>query len=256
MPSVEPYDMLAAGYDVVMAHVDYEFWSAYVHRLLSRHADDAGIDEVVELGGGTGTFALNLKRRGGYRYLLTDGSAPMLAEARSKIAEAGENIRCVEARFPGVTRAGLGLAHPVDAVVLVYDGLNYLLEEADVRALFRRVAALIRPGGVFVFDQSTPANSEDHASGFTDEGTEGDFSYVRESCYDPETRRHVTVFELSVGGRQGRERHVQRAYPPQDIRALLHESPLTVEAAYDGFSTDPAHERSHRVHWVTRRAPD
>jgi ubiquinone/menaquinone biosynthesis C-methylase UbiE len=250
---VEPYDMLAAGYDAVMGHVDYESWSAYVHRLLQRHADAEGVEHVVELGGGTGTFALKLHRRGGYRYVLSDASNAMLEQAASKIDEAGAPIRCVQATFTGVTLQRLGLERPVDAVVLVYDGLNYLLDPADVRQFFRRAARLVRPGGLVLFDQSTPANSEDNATGFTDEGAEGDFAYVRESTYDPDTRRHVTTFAVSVDGRSGCERHVQRAYAPGEIRTLLADSPLSVEAAYDGFSTDPVQDRSHRVHWVTRR---
>ena len=247
----EPYDVLAVGYDAVMDHVDYEQWAAYVYRLLKRHGD--GVERVVELGGGTGTFALRLQRRGGYDYLLTDRSEAMLEQARAKIDEAGAPIRCEQAAFTGVTLEALGIDAPVDAVVLTYDGLNYLLDPDAVAALFDRAAALLRPGGVFVFDQSTPANSEDNASGFVDEGTAGTFSYVRESGYDPATHRHVTTFDLSVDGERVRERHVQRAYTPDEILTLLHASPLSVEAAYDGFSSDPAHPRSHRVHWVARR---
>jgi SAM-dependent methyltransferase len=262
-----PYDALAAGYDEVMAHVDYERWAAYLHRLLKDHGDRAGTQgdapRIVELGGGTGTLALKLQPRGEYDYLLTDGSEAMLDRARTKIERAGEDrsrrgagaIRCAHATFTGVTPRTLGLDRPADAVVLVYDGLNYLLDSEDVATLFERVAALLRPGGLFLFDQSTPANSQDNAAAFVDEGTAGDFSYVRESSYDPETRRHVTTFDLTVDGTHVRERHVQRAYLPGEIRALLRASPLTVEAAYDGFTTEPAHQHSHRVHWVARLAP-
>lgn len=246
----DPYDVLAVGYDAVMDHVDYEQWAAYVYRLLKRYGD--GVERVVELGGGTGSFALRLQRRGGYDYLLTDGSEAMLEQARAKIAEAAAPIRCRQGAFTGATLDALDLDAPVDAVVLTYDGLNYLLQPDAVATLFERTAALLRPGGVFVFDQSTPANSEDNAAGFVDEGTAGPFSYVRESQYDPATHRHVTTFDLTVGGEHVRERHVQRAYTPDKILTLLHASPLSVEAAYDGFSSDPAHPRSHRVHWVVR----
>ena len=247
-----PYDALAAGYDDVMAHVDYERWAVYLHRLLQHHR--AGpMEVVVELGGGTGTLALKLQQRGGYDYLLTDGSEAMLAQARAKIDGAGAPIRCVPATFTGVTREDLNLDRRADAVLLVYDGLNYLTDPEDVALLLQRAAAIVRPGGLFVFDHSTPANSEDNAPAFVDAGTAGDFSYVRESHYDSRTHRHVTTFDLVVDGRSFRERHVQRAYSPDDILTLLHASPLDVVAAYDGFSTDPAHEGSHRVHWVTQR---
>jgi len=253
VPMAEPYDMLAAGYDAVMAHVDYESWAGYMHRILQGHSDATGVEHVLEMGGGTGTFALKLQRRGGYRYVLTDGSAAMLEQAASKIEASGAPIRCAHASFTGVTREGVGLDRPLDAVVLVYDGLNYLLDPDDVTRFFERVAGMIRPGGLFVFDHSTPANSEENGPGFTDEGAQGDFAYVRESRYDPATRRHITIFDLHVNGQHARERHVQQAYTPDEIRTLLKDSPLVVEAAYDGFTREPAHERSHRVHWVARR---
>ncbi len=247
----EPYSVLAAGYDLVMAHVDYDQWAAYLFDLLRRHGTD--VDTVVELGGGTGSLARRLQPLGDYRYLLTDGSAAMLARARTKFNADALPIRCVQADFTNVSRDDLDLAEPVDAVILVYDGLNYLLETDEVAALLRCVHGLLSPNGVAVIDQSTPANSEERNDGFIDEGARQGFSYVRESRYDPETRRHETVFSLTVDGESRTERHVQRAYTRDKIRALIAASPLRVEASYDEFTTAPAHDQSYRVHWVLRR---
>jgi SAM-dependent methyltransferase len=252
--SAAPYSALAAGYDFVMAHVDYDAWAAYLFELLRRHGTD--VETVVELGGGTGTLARRLQALGEYRYVLTDGSAAMLDRAREKLRGEDASIRCVQADFTTVTPADLELERPADAVVLVYDGLNYLLDEADVAALFRCVHGLLRPGGVAVVDQSTPANSQAHHDGFVDEGATDGFAYVRQNRYDPNTRRHETVFELTVDGDSHTERHVQRAYSRHEVRALLEAAPLAVEAAYDGLSTEPARDDSYRVHWVLRRPPE
>jgi len=246
----EPYSALAAGYDLVMDHVDYDAWAAYLFNLLRRHGPT--VETVVELGGGTGALARRLQPLGDYRYLLTDGSAAMLAQARKKL-DAESPIRCVQADFTTVTLDSLRLNEPADAVILVYDGLNYLLETEAVAALFRNVHGLLRPGGVAVIDQSTPANSKERNDDFVDEGSRADFSYVRESHYDSATRRHETIFTLTVDGERRTERHVQRAYEREEIRALIEASPLQVETAYDAFTTDPAHDESYRVHWVLRR---
>jgi SAM-dependent methyltransferase len=251
--SADPYSALAAGYDFVMAHVDYDAWATYLFDLLRRHGDDP--ETVVELGGGTGALARRLQPLGGYDYVLTDASAAMLERAREKLRADGSPVRCVQADFTAVGPEDLGPEAPADAVILVYDGLNYLLDEADVAALFRCVHRLLRPGGVAVVDQSTPANSQTHHDAFVDEGTTDGFAYVRENRYDPETRRHETVFELTVDGEHHTERHVQRAYSRHEVRALLADAPLAVEAAYDEFSTEPAHDDSYRVHWVLRRPP-
>jgi len=249
---VEPYSALAIGYDVVMDHVDYDAWAVYVHTLLQNHGTT--IRDVVELGGGTGSLAIRLQPLGGYQYTLTDKSGPMLEEARKKVDAMDVSVRCAQADFTEVTLEDLDLSNPTDGVVLLYDGLNYLLEAAAVETLFRRVHDLLRPGGIAVIDQTTPINSE--TEDFVDEGTDGDFAYVRENHYDPETCRHETIFTLTIDGTSVTERHVQRAYTLNEVRGRLDASPLAVEAAYDNFTMDPAHSESPRIHWVLRRPAD
>lgn len=249
--TAEPYSALAAGYDFVMAHVDYDAWAAYLFDLLRRHG--SSVETVVELGGGTGSLARRLQPLGRYEYVLTDASTEMLGRAQEKFRADEAPIRCVQADFTNVSLEDLDLRNPVDAVILVYDGLNYLLDEADVAALFECVHELLQPGGIAVIDQSTPANSEAHHDEFVDEGTTDGFAYVRENRYDPETKRHETLFELTVDGERRTERHVQRVYTQAEVRSLLEDSPLDVEAAYDEFTTDPARDESFRIHWVLRR---
>lgn len=245
-----PYTLLAEGYDAVMAHVDYPAWAAYVHALLVRH--HPGTRDVLELGCGTGSLALALQplgRDGGYAYRATDASEPMLRLARRKAHAAGVPVRFARADFRTLSPLG-----PADAVVLLYDGLNYLLEERDVARLFEGVARVLRPGGVFVVDQSTPANSLNHPDGFDDAGDAGAFTYLRTSRYDSATRLHTTRFRLDRRGAVGEETHVQRAYARGEVEPLARAAGFAVEAAYDGFSDDPADAATERIHWVLRIA--
>ena len=250
--TVEPYSALAAGYDDVMDHVDYDAWAAYLHALLRRFGGE--VDRLVELGGGTGSLAVRLQPLGDYEYVLTDGASAMLERARKKVdAELETPIPCRQVDFTEATLDAVGLSTPADAVILVYDGLNYLLDESAVATLFDRIHDLLRPGGLAIVDQTTPVNSQLQEGAFIDEGSIDGFSYVRESEYDPATRHHETTFDLVVEGEHLQERHVQRAYGQEEIRALLDASPLAVEAAYDGLTSEPAHDESTRIHWVLRR---
>lgn len=250
---VRPYTALATGYDLFMSHVDYDQWSAYVHTLIQRHGDE--VRTVLEVGCGTGSMALRLQPLGPYQYVASDQSPAMLREARAKFAEAGQSIPCVQADFTDLSLDALGAARPFDAVVLVYDGLNYMQEPSAIADFLHSAHRVLRDGGLLVFDQSTPANSEENAEYFTDEGGNEQFAYVRESQYDPASRCHTTTITMTVEGRTVREEHVQRAYPMHEIGALLEASPLRAVAAYDDCTLAPAHEQSHRIHWVARRVP-
>lgn len=247
MPDAVPYSRLALGYDAVMAHVDYVGWAEHVARLIRRHAPRAR--EVVEIGCGTGSLALALAEATDYHVRGYDGSPEMVEVARRKAARRGG----------AVTFGVLGFheaapAPPADALVLIYDGLNYLLHDREVADLLSRAHDALAPGGVFVVDQSTPRNSLNHVGEFDDEGETDAFSYVRAGHYDPGTRLHTTTFELRFPeGTLHRERHVQRAYSRAELAALFEGSALEIEAAYDEFSLEPATDASERIHWVLRR---
>jgi len=250
-PVADPYSALAAGYDAVMAHVDYPMWAAYVQSLVRRHHPEAA--SVIELGCGTGAFAVAFQPFGpspdGYAYRAFDGSEAMLEVARATARQAGRPVDFARHDF---REAVPGAA--ADLVLLLYDGLNYLLDEADVAALFRHVRDALAPGGLAVVDQSTPANSIHHEDGFDDEGETDAFAYVRTSRYDADARLHTTTFTLEDdAGRQWTETHVQRAYTMEEVRPLIEAAGLEVVAAYDGFDVEPADEHTDRVHWVLRR---
>ena len=249
---VAPYSALAIGYDRVMDYVDYEAWADYVHHVLGEHEDDAGTASIHELGCGTGSLAAVLQPLGPYRYSGADGSAAMVEIARAR-ADRGE----VEAAFAVADFADPAPGAPFDAVLLLYDGLNYVVDPAALGGLFGAAFAALRPGGLFVFDQSTPANSENHEEDFEDEGEvdtpAGVFRYVRRSHYDRAARLHETVFEIETSAGRAVERHLERAYTMDEVQDAAEAAGFHVEAAYDGFSLDPADDDAERVHWVARR---
>ncbi|MEM6784986.1 MAG: class I SAM-dependent methyltransferase [Bacteroidota bacterium] len=243
----DPYTALAAGYDVVMAHVDYEDWAAYVEELIQAHAPHT--ETVLELGCGTGSLAFALQPYGPYRYLATDGAPAMVRVAQAKRPLHPEaHVRFRVADFAALDPVALGA--PFDAVLLLYDGLNYLLDEAQVVRLFATVSQLLANDGVFIVDQSTPANSLNNADYFHDEGTADAFAYVRTSVYDAEAHLHTNAFRLTIQDRVFEETHVQRAYTLTEVERLIAASPLRVVAAYDGFSDAEATGETERVHWV------
>lgn len=242
----EPYSVLAAGYDVVMGHVDYGEWAAYVHELIESFHPEA--ERILELGCGTGSFALELQPRESYEYLATDRSEAMLKVARRKAAERQIPVTFSQADFTNVT-----VDRPVDVILLLYDGLNYLLDERDVGRLFQQAARAVDRGGLFVVDQTTPVNSAANEGFFDDEGTISGFDYRRRSWYDPETRRHTTRFDITVNGTTYREEHVQRAYSISEVRSIIEHGRFSVQNCFAGLSRETATAAAERIHWVLRK---
>ncbi|MDE2868899.1 MAG: class I SAM-dependent methyltransferase [Chloroflexota bacterium] len=99
---------------------------------------------LIDLACGTGTHSV-LQGHGGTRVIGVDLSPAMLRQAQ--IRAAGRSITFVQADMRTFD------AHkPVDAVTCLYASLNHLLDPGDLTRTFTRVAAHLRPGGVFIFD--------------------------------------------------------------------------------------------------------
>ncbi len=241
-----PYYRLAAGYDVVMEHVEYDAWAEYLHDILLEHPPLP--HGILELGCGTGSLAMELQPLGAYRYTGTDQSPAMIEVARGKALTWGIDVQFDVADF---TR--FRIEPRVDAVLLLHDGLNYLLDDHLILDLFSCTYEALHPGGLFVFDQSTPANSINNAPLFEDEGQADDFSFVRRSHFDPKTQLHTTEMEMVIQGERYKERHVQQAYTLGAIRRLIQQTPFTIEAVYDFMTFDPADGETERPHWVLRK---
>ena len=240
-----PYSAIARGYDMIMEHVDYVHWAEFTDELLWEFHPEP--QSIRELGCGTGSFALNLQPLHGYRYTATDGCPEMIARAREKARLSEINIEFGVEDFSDYEATS---QH--DVVILLYDGLNYLLEKEKILSLFRCTRKALKPGGIFFFDQSTPANSINNEDFFCDEGEMDGFSYVRGSQYDRDSRLHTTTFDIVVDGKAFTETHRQRAYEMKEIEELIEEAGLDVAVAFDGFTSKPANERSERIHWVVK----
>ena len=241
-----PYSAIASGYDLIMAHVDYDFWAEYTDQLLWQfHQEPLSIRE---LGCGTGTFAMHLQPLGPYNYTATDISPQMIEEAKKKATE--QNIQL---KFGIEDFSAFSVEEPHDVIILLYDGLNYLLEESAVESLLRCAYNALKPGGIFFFDQSTPANSINNEAYFSDEGAMDGFSYVRRSDYNRATALHTTTFEIETDQHTFFEKHVQRAYDLDIIKNLITKTGFQIEASFDGFSAKPASKESERIHWLVRR---
>ncbi len=240
----DPYTALASVYDLVMEHVDYEHWASYIRGIIKRH--HPGARDVLELACGTGSLAVALQD-GRFDYLATDASPQMIRVAREKAALTGAQVSFEVADF-----RSLRTHDRADVVLLLYDSINYLVESDEVMLLLKNIRRATRPGGLFVFDQSTPANSLNNASFFEDHGGDDVATYIRRSRYDEKSGLHHTTFDITIENEKYHEHHVQRSYEMEEIAECISHSGFAVVEALEDFKQKRATPLSERIQWVLR----
>lgn len=104
---------------------------------------------LADVACGSGEFAVAMARRG-LTVTGIDQSPEMLALARSAADRSGVRLTWLEQDM-----RELRLPEPVDAATCLYDSLNYLVDENELRRAMTAVAASLRPGGLFLFDMNT-----------------------------------------------------------------------------------------------------
>lgn len=240
-----PYTALADIYDQVMSHVDYETWADYLYKLIAEYAPRR--PSVLELGCGTGELARRLAPALGGSYVASDYSPQMLAVAKKKLSGL-PNVTLERLDF-----RQLSFRETVDVVLLTYDGINYALDETALRETLSRVWNTLKPGGLFLFDESTPANSINNLSYFDDEFVGGDVSYSRSSSYDERTRIHETRFLIRKGKTVASETHQQRAFTRFEMSEAFRATDFEVICSLRAFEFEAADGATERIQWVLRR---
>lgn len=146
----------------------------------------------------------------------------------------------------------------VRAVCCTCDCVNYVLEPQELSDAFRRVAACLESGGVFIFDMNTAYKYEqllgDHT--FAESRREG--SFIWENYYDEETRINeydLTLFIPEAGElyRRYAETHYQRNYKVGQIVDFLQQAGLVCEGMYDDYTDAGVKADSERITFVTRK---
>ena len=240
---------------MVMDHVDYEGWADYILHLVETHSDKEDSTElhILELGCGTGLFTSELLIQTKAFITAADSSSQMLEWASKRFAENKSRVACHQLDFE-LGWEKFALERKADVVILLYDCINYIRSEEGIGRLFEGVKAQMKEDSVFIFDQSTPANSINNAAYFEDEGEQDGISYTRKSAFDIKSKIHTTQFEIATPEGVFHESHVQRAWTRSEIEAAIKSSGMELITSYDGFSLDPGHDDAERIHWVLRLA--
>jgi ubiquinone/menaquinone biosynthesis C-methylase UbiE len=182
-------------------------------------AQERGIDvgPILDLACGDGTLAERLAVVAS-EVVGLDASDHMLDQARARFG-----------RLPGVSFVlgdfrSFELNRQFASIVCASNSLNYVTGPRELSTVFRRVAAHLRPGGLFVFDTITEKGMR-ALSGLYLHFTSGNGRFALRFSYDAQRRTEKSEAILA----EGIEWHRRVPIDLADVQAAADESGLHVD---------------------------
>ncbi len=275
---MDAYTDFATVYDTFMDETPYEVWGNYVAELIDRYGvskpllkekaaenDSADIAEdseaaieqernlVVELGCGTGSFTLEMAKKG-YDIMGIDLSPEMLDIARNKAANEGFDLMFLEQDM-----SELDLYCTAGTIVSVCDSVNYLTDPEDMITTFKLVNNFLFPKGIFIFDFNTVHKYRDVIGNATIAENRDECSFIWDNYYYEEDR--INEYDLSIFVMQDeknnifkrfQETHYQRGYTIEEMISFVKEAGLEFITAIDADTHENVTSDSERIYIVAR----
>lgn len=245
---MKEYTGFAEVYDEFMSNIPYDEWVEKIDRYLQ--AKSCG-RRILELGCGTGSFTLRMKRKG-YEILGTDFSMDMLRIARKK---AKRQKICCEFQFQDMR--ALELDEEFDCVVSVCDSMNYMTGKFDLESAFSSVLGVLKPGGIFLFDMKTESFYRELGENiYVDETDTGD--YVWKNFYDCASKDNYYELNIYIKGRGNRyikhsEEHLQHAFTMEEVVECAEKCGFIIKEILGMDLLSPGDYNAERVYYVLER---
>jgi SAM-dependent methyltransferase len=231
------YSFISQVYDDIMAEIDYEYWADYIDGIIQEIKPDT--QKILELASGTGTLAYSLNELGCYSILATDLNTEMVAIAiskKEKLASYPDHIN-----FEVKDASNFTVLEEVDAIICVFDSLNYLTTEQQVKGFFKHSYDALKDQGLLLFDFITEKHCIENATDFAfEESFHKDYRIVREATYPNENRLHSTSFNVYKGANSldlmAKEIHIQKPYSLTYILDILSQYNFKISGVFGDFT--------------------
>lgn len=240
------YGVFAQFYDSLTGDVDYGRRTDDLLSLFEKY--DRRPTLLLDLACGTGGFSVEMASRG-IDVIGVDPSPEMLTAARQKAGDREILFVCQRAEE-------LELYGSVDGAICCLDSVNHFDGSDAVRAAFRRVAAYLEPGRLFLFDMNSLYKQRVVLGNNT-------FIYDTDTVYlvwqneleDDRTVQIYLDFFCPEDGRYARyaEDFCETGYSVDEMTGFLSEAGLETLALYDGENFGPVCETSERILFVARK---
>lgn len=154
-PNPACYEALASCYEAIYGQIDAketvrQWWQLLIEAKLV--VDPPGALRMVDIGCGPG-WQVEAWRELGFTVAGLDSSPTLLASARERLADKGSQLEFYLADILDPT--SLPVMPPFDLAVSHFNFLN-LFNQKQREEVFRSVARMVRPGGLWITDFSEP----------------------------------------------------------------------------------------------------
>jgi ubiquinone/menaquinone biosynthesis C-methylase UbiE len=253
-PGAQPYEALAAAYDVSGQSRFSLKMVGYVLELLAlrriRPLD------VADLACGTGAAAVALARRR-FRVTGLDGSDAMLARARQRASRWGVDVTWVQGDLAALPWLGLTPDRGVDLALCLYDSLNHLTTPVAFRQALAGARRLLAPGGHLFFDLNTPHAYASVWGDSQDAWVGASHARFWRSRYDRSAELatlQATYFLPQADGSWQRVEasHTARGYRHEFVLEALAEAGFECLEAFEALTFEPVGPETYRAAYLAR----
>ena len=219
------YQTFAKLYDDLFDEAAYADWFQYATKFI-RNKDG----KLLELAGGAGRLAIQLKQAGYDDISVLDLSTEMLALAAQHAQEAELDLPLIE----GDMREWSDFDERFATITSFADSFNYLANEDETLMAFKQVAEHLEDGGQFLFDVISPWQTDVYYPGYMYNWHDDETAFMW-SSYGVEEQPHTVEHELTFfvynedidGFQQLQEVHTERTYSLDTYKRLLTEAGFT-----------------------------
>lgn len=240
------YTVLPAFYDKLNGDVNYNEYADYILKNIPLTSPS-----VLDLGCGTGNLSIILSKRGA-EVVGLDNSSEMLSLAANKAEKENCNIF-----FTCQDMTSFSTGRTYDAVVSIFDCLNYIKTKAGLFNAFKAVASELNEGGIFLFDMNTE---------YKFENVYADNSYVLEedgifcawqNYYDKKKKICDFYINIFVKSKNAYDRyyeeHTERMFTLDEIKSGLKKAGLTFIGAFSDYNGSPVLNTTERYYIIAKK---
>ena len=239
----QPYEELSTVYDKIMHHVNYRQWARYIKRIFNYY--NISVTSLIDLSCGTGKLLISLRAKD--RILFgADLSHSMLKMA--KVKRKLNNVPLICAGFEATPFK----KNSFDVVLILYDSINYIIDDEEMGEMFFQVKHLLKEDGLFIFDVVTPYVCEEFFRDYTEYTNWNGVTCTRHSWFKKQQQIQFNEFNIIVGEDSYHELHRQKIRKISEWKDIIGTNNFELIHAFDNFTFHEASSYSERIHFVCR----